>query len=842
MILLEVAVAAPLESTLTYIYSPDDLNEGNISTDELLGRRVIVPLSGRLITGYILGEVTADQVNFKLKKIKSIIDQGRLFHKDSVTFFRWVARYYQYPIGEVIAIALPAGLKQSTRKVIYLNTTIDLPKLNSKANGNTCPEWLHDLYSQKKLSAAATARLLSSREEKSRIKKLIDEKVIAIKSELSEEYTREKTEICYTSELQLTPPEINDESITKDNILDFQEKIKINHGEKLLFSEVKALYYFACIAENSLPVPQNEILKLYKNGRKPLQNLCKRGLLKKIQERVYRNPLGETHSPTPIPDCLNAEQQIAVEDLIKSMQVNTFSTHLLHGVTGSGKTEVYLQAAKHCLDMGKDVLVLVPEIALATQLEGHFVTRFKGKIALLHSGLSKGEKFDQWSLAAEGQVKIVIGARSAVFAPLPNIGLIIVDEEHDSGYKQDDSLRYNARDLAVLRAQQLNCCVILGSATPSITSYFHAQSGKYNLQSLHHRVGNSILPKVEIIDLRKSNRNTFKVFHESFLQELQQNLDKKEQSLVLLNRRGFSAAYLCQDCGATVQCKHCKVTLTYHKHQERLICHYCGYFLSSSLLCSSCHSEKLIPFGFGTERIAEELADFFPDAMITRLDSDTASNRKKFLTTLKAMRDGEIDILIGTQMIAKGHHFPNVTFVGVVWADGGLNMPDFRAAERTYQLLSQVTGRAGRGGKEGRVIIQTMRPHHYAIELAKSHKYHQFYLKELEIRRSPLFPPFVRLVCFKVSGVKEYNVRSTIEKIAQVCRKLKDEKGYDLQILGPASSPVEKIKDQYRWQLLLKSCNTNILQDTGRYIQNKRKELTVGRVNIGFDMDPENMM
>lgn len=842
MILLEVAVAAPLDSTLTYLYEPDENKKDSLLVDELIGRRVIVPLSGRLVTGYIVGETTGGDQEYKLKKIKSFADGPKLFHKNGVKLFRWVANYYQYPIGEVIGIALPSGLKRKSSRVIQLNCERPVEKHKLQTAEEDLPVWVNELFEKKKLSAAKSTKLLGSKEDKPVLKALLKTETIRVTDELSKGYTKAKSEICYLTDIKLHYSKLADESITRENLHDFKQELERIHGDKLRFSEIKAFYHYLTLAEQTQPVPQKEILKKYKGGSKPLQRLCQNGLLKKINERVYRNPFGETLEPDERPQNLTAEQHAAVNSIEEALNNSEFAAYLLHGVTGSGKTEVYLQAAESCLTTGKDVLVLVPEIALATQLESHFVSRFGKLVALLHSGLSKGERYDQWTLAADGIAKIVIGARSAVFAPLSNIGLIVVDEEHDSGFKQDDSLRYNARDLAVLRAQQCNCCVVLGSATPSITSYYNAQSGKYSLLSLSQRVGEASLPEVEILDIRNDSRKNPKAFHDSFIEAIRLNLLRKEQSLVLLNRRGYSTAYLCQECGNAVECKHCKVTLTYHKRIERLICHYCGYSLSSALLCSSCHSEKLVPLGFGTERVADELAAIFPDACITRLDSDTAADRKKFLSILQAMRKGDIDILIGTQMIAKGHHFPNVTFVGVVWADGGLNMPDFRAAERTYQLLSQVTGRAGRGDKKGRVIIQTMRPNHYAIEFARTHLYHDFYTKEMKIRSNPLFPPFVRLVCFRVSGNVEYNVRETSEKIARMCKSLVNGKVSDLEILGPASSPLEKIKDNYRWQLLIKSRHSSVLQNITRSLQQKRSELSVGHVHISIDMDPENMM
>ena len=612
MMRLEVAVAAPLQSTLTYLYDPEDLIEGKLSVDELVGRRVLVPLSGRSITGFVLGQSPDEEVKYRLKKIKNILDQQKLFHHDDVSFFRWISDYYQYPIGEVIALALPAGLRKATRKIIYLNDEIQGNRHNHRVEEPSAPDWLNELYVQQKLNPTLSARVLSSKKHTALVKRLLSEKIIFIKDELRRGNIGAKTEVCYSSTIDLPLPDLGGNEPTGENLEELKSKLEKHLGVKLNFSAVKAFFYYSKLTEYTPFVPQKEILKFYKSASKPLGNLCQCGALRKTRERVYRTPLGEQLVLQPRPERLTQEQQRAIDHIQDAMHSGKFSPFLLHGITGSGKTEVYLRSAEICLAQGKDILVLVPEIALATQLEAHFISRFGEKVALLHSGLSQGQRYDQWSLAAEKKVKIVIGARSAVFAPLANIGLIIVDEEHDSGFKQDDTLRYNGRDLAVLRAKQLQCCVVLGSATPSVTSYYHAQTGKYQLLSLTHRVGEAVLPSVQIIDLRRDRDNKFKAFTTPFLQELELNLGKKEQSLVLLNRRGFSSSYLCQDCGSAVECKHCKVSLTYHKKKGRLICHYCGFSLTNMLICTTCNSEKLIPMGFGTERITEELRNNFP--------------------------------------------------------------------------------------------------------------------------------------------------------------------------------------------------------------------------------------
>ncbi|MEE4242444.1 MAG: primosomal protein N' [Desulfopila sp.] len=843
MTYLEVAVAAPLLSTLTYLPVKETPAENAFEAASYIGHQVLVPLGRRTVTGYVLSCRYPEETGYAIKNIREVVTKEPLFPSNMVSFFRWIAEYYQSPIGEVISTAVPAGMKRTSRKIIHLNKKGAGEEKIIGVVGSPLPQWVEKLLNRKQLTASFSKKILSNPPDRKLIKILQKQGLIIIEDEISGQTVGDKWETCYSSSYSLNILS-SDASTETEELKGFSDFLSHTFQKDFKLSEIKTLYSFAKNKRSSNDtVPQKDILRFYKGGGKALQELCRQGILKKISKRIYRNPFGEIPSELNRPEKLTSDQDKALDVIEKSIKNGTFPTFLLHGITGSGKTEVYLRTAERTLDLGKDVLVLVPEIALATQLESHFVSRFGQRIAVLHSGLSSAQKYDQWCLAASGKAKIVVGARSAVFAPLGNLGLIIVDEEHDSGFKQDDGVKYNGRDLAVLRGKMQNCPVILGSATPSITSFYHADTGKYHLLTMASRVGGSKLPSVRVIDLNKEKSSISKSgFHTLFLKELQCNLQNAEQSLVLLNRRGFSSSLICTSCGTSVQCKHCNVTLTYHKQKTALVCHYCGYSVNSRLICENCHSEKLVPMGAGTERIEEELSHFFPEARIARLDYDTARDRRAFLGILQKMRNREIDILVGTQMIAKGHHFPYVTFVGVVWADGGLNMPDFRAAEKTYQLLSQVTGRAGRGDLSGRVIIQTMCPDHYAIELARKHQYSQFFQKEVQIRQRPVFPPFVRLACYRVTGESEYHVRKSSENVARVCRTFHRKGQGVLHVLGPAPSPLEKIKDMYRWQVLLKAGHTQVFSEIGRLISVREKEIVTGKTRLSLDIDPENMM
>jgi primosomal protein N' (replication factor Y) (superfamily II helicase) len=847
MIRLEVAVAAPLKQTLSYLSADTPFPD-----ETIIGKRVLVPLGGRRVTGYVLGILPDEEVSYALKPILEILDRNPLFHANLIPFFRWVARYYHFPIGEVIKTALPGGLTSGSEKQVVLTDTGREQWANRLNALPIEPIWWPELLAKGSLSVAASRRILSNKEQKKILVSLVKHGYVDISEQLRKDGVKEKDETCYSlsSALQF-PSDITcyDEQIFNTIRGHLQEKIPV----ELKKTEIKTICFIGIlgnIAGNAL-VPQKELTKKYPGAAVVLQELLAKKLIVRTVTRVFRNPFGGQFAHFPCPETLTEEQELALEKIDKALKSEKFQPFLLHGVTGSGKTEVYLRAAERTLDSGRDVLVLVPEIALATQLESHFVSRFGDQVVLLHSGLSAGERFDQWSLAASGQAKIVIGARSALFAPLKNPGLIVVDEEHDQGYKQDDSLRYQGRDLAVLRARYHDAVVLLGSATPSVTSYYHAMTGKYALLKMTRRVADRPLPTVTVIDLRKKPDKDFKgIFRPELREALAENLARKEQSLLLMNRRGFSSTVLCQQCGAPVECIHCHVSLVFHKKLQRLVCHYCGYNLPHKLVCPKCGSETLVPIGFGTERIEEEVKSLFPEARVARLDSDTTADRKKFLQVLKGMYDREIDILIGTQIIAKGHHFPYVTLVGVVWADGGLNMPDFRAAERTFQLISQVTGRAGRGEHPGRVIVQTMQPDHYSIVFSRKHHYEALYERELKIRRMPLFPPFVRLIAFLINGESEEDVKKTATNVAAYCRAMiegvyasgKIRAHSPPETLGPAPAPLDRLCDRYRWQVLLKGIQLDELHGVCGGVLDKAGLLTAGKTRISVDVDPENMM
>jgi len=811
---LEVAVSAPIHMPLTYL-SPID-NQQHL----MPGLRVLVPLGGRKVTGYILATVDSAPPGQKLKEVYEVLDNRPLFPLELVRFFEWIARYYHYPIGEVIKTALPAGLnKKSGRRVlltekgrIHLSGLIEAELENSP--------WLSGLLDKGEISPHSTGRIWSTKER--RILESWEEKGwIDIISELTGGRTKTRTEQCCA--LSERAGSVKDLKVSEQKTIEVLQSIATATGRRF--------------------VPRREITREYSGAAKGLKSLSQKKIVIFDEQQVYRDPFGECFLESDIPESLTVEQKDALDSIIPAIKKGRYSPFLLHGVTGSGKTEVYLQATEKALELGKSVLVLVPEIALATQIEAHFLSRFGSRVALLHSGLTSGQRFDQWNRIVQGEADIVIGARSAVFAPLAEPGLIIVDEEHDSSYKQDDGLRYHGRDLAVLRASQSDAVVILGSATPSVSSYYHAINGKYNLLNLKKRIEDRPLPTVEVVDMQTiaTVSGRAPVFSPVLIKNLRENLANGEQSLIFLNRRGFANFMICKECGQTVQCRNCQVSMTLHKGAGKLLCHYCGFTLPGKTVCSNCQSTSLAAIGTGTERLEQNLSELLPGARIARLDRDTCLKRNDYLRILKAVHKGETDILLGTQMVTKGHHFPNITLVGIVLADTGLGLPDFRAGERTFQLISQVTGRAGRGEKPGRVIVQTFQPEHYSIKMAQRHDYSGMYSKEIELRKSLGYPPFSRIINIKIEGRDEKTVKDTAIRLATRARKF--QKKLQPEILGPAPAPLMRLRDRFRWQILLKSKMLELLHG---FMNNFQSEFATfnkaGKIKISIDVDPEYMM
>lgn len=588
------------------------------------------------------------------------------------------------------------------------------------------------------------------------------------------------------------------------------------------------------------PIEQSELFQQLNITRQNLRPLFEKNLIEEEKVEVYRNPYeGEFEKTEHL--SLTEEQQQAIEPIIDTIDHEEHRTFLLHGVTGSGKTEIYLQAIDQVIQRGKEAIVLVPEIALTPQMVKRFKGRFGSNVAVLHSGLSIGEKYDEWRKVLRKEVQVVVGARSAIFAPFENLGIIIIDEEHETTYKQEETPRYHARDVAIKRGEYNRCPVVLGSATPSLESYARGVKGVYHLLTMKKRTNEKAMPAVEVIDMRDElHAGNRTMFSRLLIDEIKGCLERKEQVVLLLNRRGYSTFALCRDCGHVEQCPNCDISLTYHKRQNVLKCHYCAFETQMPLSCPNCQSNLFRYFGTGTERVEESLTKILPEARVIRMDVDTTRRKGAHERLLKKFANQEADILLGTQMIAKGLDFENVTLVGVLAADSMLHLPDFRSSERTFQLLTQVSGRAGRHELEGKVIIQTYTPDHYSIKFASNYHYLAFFEHEMKIRRTFAYPPYFYLVLFTISHENEQKAYEVAQKMRTILESTLNLRAHTI-VLGPSPSPIARMKNRYRFQLLIKYRHEPqlhaIINDMMEQLTEERKE-----VQIIIDMNPNQFM
>ncbi len=806
---IEVAVALPVYHTFTYSV-PQFL-----CPFVMAGKRVLVPFGQRRVTGYILG-TCQNAGPAEIKHILDVLDEHPLFGAAMISFFQWISDYYKHPIGDVIKNALPGGLNVYDFALITLTPQGKQALKGDAANPlerailqqlEAAPCRLNQL--SRKLNQSISGALIQSLERSGHI---------FMTRELREASIKTRQERFFV--LADSIPALDRLSKPRKQIIDF-----IGDRGEISMSELK----------RQLPTAPRLV--------RALEN---EGFLTSRNKRVYRDPFGEPIRADTAHD-LNAEQKSVVVQVVDSLNKG-FATFLLQGVTGSGKTEVYMQVAAETLKQRKSVLVLVPEIALITQMERRFRARFGERIAVLHSGLSAGERYDQWSRILQQKADIAIGARSAIFAPFPEVGLIIVDEEHDSSYKQESNLRYNARDLAVVRAKLNNCVALLGSATPSIQSSYNAVKEKFIRVNLQQRIESRPMPVIKIVDLRENlgYRGLNRFFTPVLQKAIQDTLDRHQQVLLFLNRRGFASVALCQSCGQPQRCKHCDISLTYHQKANAFRCHYCGFSRAAASACDTCGSSKIKKLGLGTEKLETTVRKIFPQARVARMDRDTTVRKGAIVKLLKGLKDLTIDILIGTQMVAKGHDFPNITLVGIICADLSLSFPDFRAGERTFQLLAQVAGRAGRGTYPGRVVLQTYNPQHFSIMAARDQDFNSFYDQEINFRKALNYPPFSRMIQFKISGKDPKQTRNHALKLGDCCRALKTSNPVlyrGVEIMGPIESSLAKIARRYRWQILLKGRQAKALhQFVSQLLAENTSMFRHRQVWVAIDVDPVFLM
>jgi len=800
--IVEVGVGLPIFKTFHYRI-PERLR------DSLqVGMRVLVPFKGRKVTGFTLDVLdhAPEGIEGRLREVEDLLDEAPLIDSSMLRFYRWISDYYLYPLGEVIKTGLPPGLHLKSETILSLTQH----GMESLAQGGFEP------IQEKVFKEIGRCGKISLK----KILKYFPTEVS--KAQLFSWKRRGFLDIEAGIEGKEVKPKF--------------EKIVQYQGDKLNQPISKKQAEILKWIKEKGEVSYSDLSKRFKSPSKPLQSLHAKGLVSFSRREVCRNlSVRPELKPYPKPEP-TSDQEAALQEILKGIHSRRFSPFLVYGVTGSGKTEIYLRAIEEVLSQGREAIILVPEISLTPQLLSRFKDRFGENLALLHSGLGRGERYDQWRRIWKGEVKIALGARSAIFAPFKNIGIIIVDEEHDPSYKQEEKLKYHARDMAVVRAKQAEATLILGSATPSLESFYNAEKGKFKLLNLPERIEGKPLPKVEVVDVKKEGG----LLSEKLKAALQKNIEDKKQSLLFLNRRGFANFILCPDCGHTFKCPNCSVTLTYHLQDRSLQCHYCDYRIQAPGDCPKCEGHRLQGMGIGTERLEQEIVSSFPETRVGRMDRDTTSRRRSHLQILKRLESGSIDILVGTQMIVKGHDFPNVTFVGVVSADTSLHFPDFRSSERTFQLLTQVAGRAGRGDVFGEVVIQTFNPDHYSILRAKDHDYVGFYREEIQFRKALEYPPFSRFINFRLVGNSEKRTKTLAEEVGRIGQTLlKRGYGKGIEILGPSAAPFAKMRGKFRWQMLAKGKNPTVLHQYAKELASRMEVPLEGKgVHLDIDVDP----
>ena len=798
--------------------------------DVLPGVRVLCPFGKRRTTGFVVSRTHETDIE-KLRDIEEVLDPIPLFTMQVLELARWLADYYLCSWGEVLKAALPPGINIDSERVVRL--LHDKPDELAKFIGARAPrqaDIILRLASQNPMPMSRLVRAVG-KNVYSPLKQLRDKGYVRIELELPGARVKPK----YENIVRLSPKFSEDD--IGQLVHDLQEK-----------APKQAAILSTLLAATSSDMTRADLCRYAGAKSQAVNALAAREFLVIEKREVLRDYYaGQTFEPPP-QLTLNADQKNALEHIKQALDAAAFSTQLLHGVTGSGKTQVYIEAIYHALAKSRTAIVMVPEIALTPQAVRRFRAHFGDKVAVFHSRMSPGERYDSWRKTWEGKHKIVIGPRSAIFSPLKNIGLIVVDEEHEPSYKQTDQApRYNGRDIAVVRAQVEKAVVILGSATPAVESYFNASIDKYDLIKMPNRIDDVPMQEVEIVDMRREpkiiGRKDPIIFSRRLRQKIDEKLSKGEQIILFLNRRGFATLFKCHDCGYTATCKNCDITLTFHVHGHLLKCHYCGYTKRAPDACPDCHSHDVLLRGIGTQRVEEELNELFPGVKALRMDMDTTKGRNAHDRVLSKFGRGEYQILLGTQMVAKGLDFPNVTLVGVISADTELYFPDFRAAERTFQLLTQVAGRAGRKDKLGEVIIQTFSPDHYSLQFAKEHDYDNFFKAELFDRKSLLYPPYSRLINIIFKGPDEKRVETVATRIAE---NLPRRSSY--RILGPTPAQMSKIQNNYRWQIILMSDKQNdaggrdmkqALRDALAHFKEKHRAT---KVQISIDVDPMSIL
>jgi len=800
----------PLDRPFTYAIPP------SLQDRAAKGMRAVVPIRTRIETGYIVD--LADTASVEgIRPIVDLPDERPVFSEELLTLTRWIADYYCSSWGEALQCAVPAGIQiRSKLRYVLQHNQLTTGRFTERQR-----KVISELYRRGPLTERQLARVAGATALSNTLRALVARGILRAEriartgiSVRTETYAR-------LIEQHIPPPE---DLATLQRRAPKQAAVYLDllHGD-----------------------PERPVTELYeKHGvdAAVLKALEGKSLIERLERAFFRTPEHHWDREEAGKHLLNADQQRAYDAAVQALEQSRFQTFLLQGVTGSGKTEVYLQVIEKALAMGRNAIMLVPEISLTPQTVGRFMKRFDTRIAVLHSGLGAGERYDEWRRAQQGDVRIVVGARSAVFAPLPHLGVVIVDEEHDMSYKQAENPRYHARDVAIMRARMNNAVCVLGSATPSVESYYNSETGKSLRLELPRRATNALLPEVAVVDMRQETRERGAnvILSRQLEEAIQSRIAAHEQVILLLNRRGYAPFVMCPQCGWVAQCPDCQVTLTYHAKGGFLCCHYCNRRREVPQVCDVCSFNPLLFLGTGTQKVEDLLMRSFPDARISRMDADTTAGKGGHAKILGRFGAGDIDILVGTQMIAKGHDYPGVTLVGVLNADTGLGFPDFRAAENTFQLLTQVAGRAGRGDRPGQVIIQTYRPNHYAILAASKHNYEEFYQREIAQRDAAGYPPFRRMANLMVECEDPLLAERSAMALDRIVREQVRVLGFEgVEVLGPAPASVRRVKKKYRWNLAVLSKSAKRLNTIARVTREDFARNSLGdNVQLKVDLDP----
>jgi primosomal protein N' (replication factor Y) len=825
----DVALPVPLDQTFTYAVN---------GVIPVVGARVLVPFSGQKLMGVVVKvHEDAPPEEFEIKPVQQVLDDTAILPEELMELAAWIAQYYVAPLGEVLRGMLPLAaevkrhffyrIAEAGRKVLYEGAA----KGSSRRSKLTAEEQNREYAVLNYLEGGEQAKMSALRSATGANKGLLEgmvRKKWLVREAVAEERDARRLEKVVVLVAEARLPKLND-------------------NQTAILAELAAVGGRMRVSDLRITLTRTGI------PLSTLGTLVKRGLvtMEEVPEEFHLGGVSTHGKKHAHEHALNEAQMEALGTIAAAMDKGGFRPHLLYGITGSGKTTVYFAAMRRALDAGKSALLLVPEIGLTPAMAAQMYAAFEGEVAMLHSQLTPDERAEQWHRIRRGEARIVVGTRSAVFAPMVELGLIIVDEEHDSSYKQEETPRYHGRDVAVMRAKLNEAVVVLGSATPSLESWANADKGRYTRVEIRERVMERQLPVVELVDMRTEFRETGQeqIFSRKLIEETQLTLDRGEQVILLLNRRGYSTVVMCRSCGEKIECENCAISMTYHKKVnetdavaqpgQRLECHYCGFRRAVPKVCPKCESEHLYFLGAGSQQGEERLQELFPAARIGRMDRDTVRGRSDMERLLARLHAGEINLLVGTQMIAKGHDIHGVTLVGVIGADFQLGLPDFRAAERVFQLLTQVSGRAGRGDLPGKVLVQTYHPDHYAIQFAAQHDYPGFVAKEMNYRRWMHYPPFAVLANVVIQSEKLEEATAWSATLGRWFQQARLDK---VRVLGPAAAPIVRLKRIYRFHFVLKAEKRQALGATLRAMLNHAETQGIARRNLVVDVDAVHLM